>query len=95
MIAAEQNFMFFAQYLPGKLNSIANSLSRLQMDKFCKLAPKAEETSCKVPGPEDILWNSNHSPFSKLPLASLSRGFKVFYNRRYFLNFRRFAPISS
>jgi hypothetical protein len=59
MITAEQNFMFFAQYLPGKLNSIADSLSRLQMDRFCKLAPKAKETSCKVPGPEDILWNSN------------------------------------
>lgn len=59
MIGAEQNFMFLAQHMPGKLNNIADSLSQLQMDRFRKLAPKAEETSCNVPGPEDILWNSN------------------------------------
>ena len=43
-----------------------------------------------------IIWIDLEQPFFKIAtVASLSRGFKVFYNRRYFLNFRRFAPGSS
>lgn len=43
------NFGFSARYFPGHLNTIADSLSRLQIKKFRKLAPKANPKPCPLP----------------------------------------------
>ena len=40
--AAKHNFTVHAQHVPGKLNSVADALSRFQMETFRKLAPKAD-----------------------------------------------------
>ena len=37
-IAIENSFWFFADYLQGKTNCIADALSRLQINKFKRLA---------------------------------------------------------
>ncbi|XP_033744158.1 uncharacterized protein LOC117330047 [Pecten maximus] len=58
MCAARNNFVVMATHVPGKLNLIADSLSRLQMARFRTLAPEADYIPCQVPHPKDILWNS-------------------------------------
>ena len=39
------NFAFTATHIPCLDNSIADSLSRFQMDRFCTLAPSASPTT--------------------------------------------------
>lgn len=56
-VAAQQNFVFVSRHVPGKHNSIADALSRLQLDRFRKLAIEAEPFPCKVPPPTEVLWN--------------------------------------
>jgi hypothetical protein len=41
--AASCQFTVHAKHIPGKLNSIADAISRFQMDKFRKLAPDADK----------------------------------------------------
>ena len=36
-------------HIPGKLNPIADALSRLQVEKFRKLAPNTEDTPVSLP----------------------------------------------
>ena len=43
------NFTFTAKHIPGLDNSIADSLSRFQMDRFHSLAPNASPTPCIIP----------------------------------------------
>lgn len=59
MVAIENNFTFRAEYFPGRLNDISDSLSRLQIDRFRRLAPNSEKESCRVPDPETIFWTSD------------------------------------
>ena len=43
------NFCIRAEHIEGKRNDIADSLSRLQMDRFRELAPHAKRDPCLVP----------------------------------------------
>ena len=47
--AAQNNFSFCALFLPSSQNSIADALSRNQMDRFRQLAPLAEALPCQLP----------------------------------------------
>lgn len=58
LIAAQQNFVFLSKHVPGKFNSKADALSRLQINKFRRLAKEAQEFPCKVPPPQLVLWSS-------------------------------------
>ena len=49
MLILVHNFTFTAKYIPGLDNSIADSLSRFQMDRFHSLAPNASPTPCTIP----------------------------------------------
>ncbi|VDI39408.1 Hypothetical predicted protein [Mytilus galloprovincialis] len=58
LIAAQQNFVFLSKHVPGKFNSKADALSRLQINKFRRLAKEAQEFPCIVPPPQLVLWSS-------------------------------------
>jgi hypothetical protein len=45
----KHNFYFRAVHIPGKINEIADSLSRFQMDRFHRLAPQASSTPETIP----------------------------------------------
>ena len=45
----EHNFSFTARHIAGSDNSIADSLSRFQMDRFRHLAPNASPSPCVIP----------------------------------------------
>lgn len=49
-----QNSWFVAKHIPGVSNSVVDALSRLQWDRFCVLAPEAEQ--CRIPCPK-WLWS--------------------------------------
>ena len=49
ILTLEQNFSFTARHIPGLDNSIADSLSRFQMDRFRHLAPNASSSPCVIP----------------------------------------------
>ena len=49
ILTLEHNFSFTARYIPGLDNSVADSLSRFQMDRFRHLAPNASPSPCVVP----------------------------------------------
>lgn len=55
--AAVYNFCVYAKHVPGVLNTIADALSRFQMDKFRKLVPRASQDPCPCPSLETVLWN--------------------------------------
>ena len=62
LLAAQHNFVFLSRHVPGKNNDISDSLSRLQMDRFRRLAPSlASRKPCVVPPLQDVLWNSKRS----------------------------------
>ena len=48
-IAAKHNFTINIKHIPGTDNSIADALSRLQMDRFRQLAPTASPTETTIP----------------------------------------------
>ena len=56
MCAATYNFAIYSEHLPGKLNFLADSLSRFQIEKFRQLAPDSEATATPCPRLEDIVW---------------------------------------
>lgn len=43
------NFSYRAVFLPGRTNSIADALSRFQLERFRQLAPQAAATPCPLP----------------------------------------------
>ncbi|XP_068761877.1 uncharacterized protein [Montipora capricornis] len=49
ILTLEHNFSFTARHIPGLDNSIADSLSRFQMDRFRHLAPNASPFPCAIP----------------------------------------------
>lgn len=49
IIAATHSFSYHATYLPGAKNDLADALSRLQIDRFHRLAPHAEPEPCQLP----------------------------------------------
>ncbi len=48
-IAAQHNFHVMIIHIPGVDNSIADALSRFQMNRFHQLAPDAEEQPTPTP----------------------------------------------
>jgi predicted alpha/beta hydrolase len=48
-IAAKRNFHVLIRHIPGSDNSIADSLSRMQMERFRELAPLAAPTATPIP----------------------------------------------
>lgn len=56
--AAVNNFCFTAKHLAGRTNQIADSLSRLLLQKFHKLAPYADSQPQKCPEPDQVIWHS-------------------------------------
>ena len=48
------NISYRARHVPGKINCIANALSRFQMSRFRKEAPTAEWEGTPVP---EFLWD--------------------------------------
>lgn len=55
--AARYNFVFHARHVPGIRNNIADSLSRLQIQRFRRLAPAASQRQTRCPPPSEIMWN--------------------------------------
>ena len=49
IVAANNSFHFLAIHLPGHSNQIADSLSRLDFQKFRRLAPEASAEPCIIP----------------------------------------------
>ena len=49
LLTLQYNFAFTATHIPGLDNSIADSLSRFQMDRFRTLAPSASPTASTIP----------------------------------------------
>ena len=55
--ACKYNFTFFAKHVPGVKNNLADSLSRLQIDKFRQLASQAEKHPHLCPSVSEVMWN--------------------------------------
>jgi len=43
------NILLKAQHIPGRLNSVADSLSRGEFQKFRRLCPKADDNPSVIP----------------------------------------------
>lgn len=56
--AVKHNFVFSASYITSLVNSVADSLSRLQMGRFLKLAPTASLLPFACPSHCNVIWNS-------------------------------------
>ncbi len=56
IVAAMNNFHFMSIHVPGYKNQIADSLSRLNFQKFRQLAPEAASHPCIVPPPDKIMF---------------------------------------
>ncbi|VDI03471.1 Hypothetical predicted protein [Mytilus galloprovincialis] len=52
--ACKYNFHFSAKHVPGYQNDISDALSRLQIDRFRKLAPSAAQHPMKCPSSSDM-----------------------------------------
>lgn len=62
LLTLGSNFCIRAEFIEGKRNDIADSLSRFQMDRFRELAPHAIRDPCLVP-PEllKIYWQTSRA----------------------------------
>ena len=56
MCAAHGNFAIYSEHVAGKLNSIADSLSRFQLQRFHQLAPNADPEPKQCPTLKEIIW---------------------------------------
>ena len=66
LISAHVQFQVKFVHIPGKLNPIADALSRLQVEKFRKLAPNVEDTPVFLP---QVIW-LDFSPNGNIPKCS-------------------------
>ena len=55
-LACTNNFHCYAKHVPGKLNEISDSLSRLQITRFRQLAPQAEKLPHPCPPFSEVTW---------------------------------------
>ena len=55
---AEGGFMIYAEHIEGRINHIADSLSRFQMQRFREVAPHASPTQTPIPSVKDLMGNS-------------------------------------
>lgn len=53
LLCLRWNILFWAQYVPGVSNEVANVLSRFQLNRFWNVVPEADRQS--VPCPR-LLW---------------------------------------
>jgi hypothetical protein len=58
MCALSNNFAIYSVYVPGDHNNIADSFSRLQMDRFRELAPDAAGMGTPCPPLPAVLWTA-------------------------------------
>lgn len=58
MLAARHNFTFTLEHIAGQDNSIADSLSRMHMQRIFELAPTAQAASDKLPDIEKLLLSA-------------------------------------
>jgi len=49
LLAIRHSFMFTTSSVHGMANPVADSLSRFQFQRFCPLAPQADQTPCVIP----------------------------------------------
>lgn len=56
IVAAKCNFSFSANHVPGKLNVIADALSRFQMERFRQVAPSAAPVPCECPAHSELIY---------------------------------------
>ena len=54
--AATKNFHFSAKHIAGKLNTVADNISRLSFQKFRESAPQADTYPQICPSPREIIW---------------------------------------
>lgn len=57
-VAAKSNFFFKSKYISTLDNSIADSLSRFQMERFRELVPEANLKPCTCPQLGEVIWSS-------------------------------------
>jgi hypothetical protein len=55
--ACKNNCCFRSEHSPGVTNEISDSLSRLQLDRFKKLAPMADEVPYRCPPISRVMWH--------------------------------------
>lgn len=58
LCAAVYNFDIYSEHVSGSKHNIADSLSRLQMERFQHAAPQAEETPTACLPVSEVMWNS-------------------------------------
>lgn len=49
LVMAKFNFRVFARHIPGKTNTIADALSRFNLQEFHRLAPQAKQLPVDIP----------------------------------------------
>ena len=74
------NILFRAVHIPG-INNLADSLSRLQVEKFQALAPKACPLSCQHPLSPSIAALTRHA--EELLASALASGTQAAYKRSW------------
>ena len=55
--ACKYNFVFSAKHVPGRNNEISDALSRLQIDRFYRLAPNAAQKPHQCPSSSEVMWS--------------------------------------
>ena len=58
MCSLVNNFVMYSKHIPGIHNDIADSLSRLQLQRFRELAPGADRHQTMCPPLHQVLWES-------------------------------------
>ena len=53
-LAAQYSFTVHAEHLPGKLNNIADAISRFQIKRFQSSAPQADQSPTPCPQFKDL-----------------------------------------